>query len=308
MPSAALPARRLRVQRQQLRVVVEHLLEVRDRPGAVDAVAEEAAVEMVAQAAQRHLLQREVQRVVQLTAPFQVAALGHGLQQRRLRKLGSAAEAAVDRVVAAVSLLGDFLDQGLQAVAVERAGLAARLLEVAQGLQQAVVLAADLVAVVAEPGVHLLQHLAEGWHTVAPFPGEIGAGVKWNLPHGVEEHGQRPAAAAPRQHLVRQLVDAVEVGALLAVHLYIDVKRVHQRGGGLVLERLVRHDVAPVTGAVADRQQDRPVRFARFAQRLLVPGLPVDRVFGVLPQVETALVAKPVHLAYAATGRPQNGF
>ncbi len=43
-----------------------------------------------------------------------------------------------------------------------------------------------------------------------------------------QEHGQRPAAAALREHLVRDLVDAVEVGALLAVHLDVDEQLVHQ--------------------------------------------------------------------------------
>jgi hypothetical protein len=77
-----------------------------------------------------------------------------------------------------------------------------------------------------------------------------------------EEHRQRPAAVAPGQHLVRELVDPVEVGALLAVDLDVDEVRVHQRRGGVVLERFVRHHVAPVAGGVADRQQDR-LAFAR---------------------------------------------
>ena len=105
-----------------------------------------------------------------------------------------------------------------------------------------------------------------------------------------------------------QLVDAVEVGPLLAIDLHVHEPAVHQFRGGLVLERLVRHHVAPVAGAVADGEQDRPVGFARFSERRFVPGLPVDGVVGVLPKVQGSLVAQSIHLAYAATARPENGF
>ena len=47
---------RPRVDAQQLALVVEHLLEVRDRPARVDAVAVEAAAELVVETAARHLL------------------------------------------------------------------------------------------------------------------------------------------------------------------------------------------------------------------------------------------------------------
>ena len=51
-------ARRIGIQRQQRRVVVQHLLEVRDRPLAVDAVTAEAAAELVVNAAVRHFRER----------------------------------------------------------------------------------------------------------------------------------------------------------------------------------------------------------------------------------------------------------
>ena len=63
-------------------------------------------------------------------------------------------------------------------------------------------------------------------------------------------------------------VDRVEVGPLLAVDLDVDEALVHQRRGGRVLERLVRHHVAPVAGRVADREQDRLVLRARALERL----------------------------------------
>src|SRR3546814_16856067 len=60
------------------------------------------------------------------------------------------------------------------------------------------------------------------------------------------------------------------------------------------LERLVGHHVAPVAGRVADRQQDRDVALAGRRERLLTPGVPIDRVVGVLSQVRAGLVREAV--------------
>ena len=60
----------------------------------------------------------------------------------------------------------------------------------------------------------------------------------------------------------RRHVDLVDVGPLLAVDLDVDEQLVHHARGGVVLEALVRHDVAPVAGRVADREQDRLARCA----------------------------------------------
>jgi hypothetical protein len=52
------------------------------------------------------------------------------------------------------------------------------------------------------------------------------------------------------------LVDLVEVGSFFAIDLDIDEALVHRLRHGGIFERLVRHHVAPVTGGIADRQQD----------------------------------------------------
>ena len=51
------------------------------------------------------------------------------------------------------------------------------------------------------------------------------------------------------------------------------------------LERLVRHDVAPVARAVADRDEERLVLGPRALERLVAPRVPVHRVVGVLEEV-----------------------
>ena len=73
------------------RVVVEHLLEMRHRPRVIDAVAGEAAADLVVDAAARHREQRR-QRHRALVAQQQE------LDHRRLRELRRSAKAAVARV------------------------------------------------------------------------------------------------------------------------------------------------------------------------------------------------------------------
>ena len=52
-----------------------------------------------------------------------------------------------------------------------------------------------------------------------------------------------------------------------------------------VLEGLVLHDVAPVTGAVADGDQQRAILAVRDFERFGTPGPPVHGVVHVLPEI-----------------------
>ena len=89
-------------------------------------------------------------------------------------------------------------------------------------------------------------------------------------------------------------VDLVDVRPFLAVDFDVDEQLVHHRGGAGVLEALVRHDVAPVTGGVADRQQDRLAGSLRLRQRIRTPGPPGHRVVLVLEQIRTGLASQAV--------------
>src|SRR5919197_619807 len=64
-------------------------------------------------------------------------------------------------------------------------------------------------------------------------------------------------------------VDRVHVRALLAVDFDVDEALVHESSRLVVLEGLVCHHVAPVTGGVADREQDRLVLLPRTRERFL---------------------------------------
>ena len=128
---------------------------------------------------------------------------------------------------------------------------------------------------------------------------EVGAAEE-GLEVGGQEHRHRPAAV-PGHRLDGGHVDLVEVGPLLAVDLDVDEVLVHQRGDRRVLEALALHDVAPVAGRVADREEDRLVLGLRPRERLGAPGIPVDRVVGVLEQVRARLAGQPVgHAASVA--------
>ena len=107
------------------------------------------------------------------------------------------------------------------------------------------------------------EHLPERRHAVPRARREVGAGEERAARRG-EEHGHRPAAV-PGQRLRRLHVDRVDVGPLLAVDLDADeVARSCTAAVVGVLERLVRHHVAPVAGGVPDATA-APARRARAA-------------------------------------------
>jgi len=56
----------------------------------------------------------------------------------------------------------------------------------------------------------------------------------------------------------------------------------------------VRHDVAPVTGRVTDREQDRPAGALGFRERLRAPGPPVDRIVLMLKEIRARLLGETI--------------
>ena len=288
--------RGLRIDREQRAVVVEHLLEVRDHPPGVDRIAAEAAAELVVETALGHARQRQRGHVERLQVGLGVAGGGVPVAQQPLegrcrRKLRRAAEATEVAVEARLELAACLAQRQLVEC---QSAVGRRGRDGVEGLPQRRVLLADLGTALAVVLRDAAQDLAERRQAVACVLREISAAEKRHLVAGGQEHGQWPAAAALRQQLVRELVDAVEVGPLLAVHLHVDEQLVHQRRGRLVLEGLVRHDVAPVAGGVADREQDRLGGSARALERLRAPGMPVHGVRGVLQEIGAGLAREPV--------------
>ncbi len=147
--------------------------------------------------------------------------------------------------------------------------------------------------------------LGERRHAVPVLVGVVGAAVE-RAAVGRQPHRHRPAAAAG-QRLHRLHVDRVDVGPFLAVDLHVHEQPVHDVGRCVVLERLVRHDVAPVARRVADREEDRLVLVARLREGLVAPRIPVDRVVAVLVEVRAGLVGQAIHAATLSSPADDSG-
>ncbi len=134
------------------------------------------------------------------------------------------------------------------------------------------------------PGVRqVAQQVAKPWLAAFLLWREVGPDVE-RLPVGRQPGRQGPPPAAG--HLLADAhVHRVDVRPLLAVDLDGDVVLVEQFRGGLVLKALLFHDVTPVAGGVADREEDGDVPLPRGLERLFVPRLPLDRVVRVLAEV-----------------------
>ena len=138
------------------------------------------------------------------------------------------------------------------------------------------------------------EHLGESRLSVSIFRREISsAHERFQL--GREPDAHRPAATAGRG-LDERHVDAVHVRPLLAIDFDVHEFAVHDCRHFRALERLVRHDVAPVAGRITDREKDRLVLPTRFGECFLAPGKPVDRIVRVLKQVGRLLAREPVGL------------
>ena len=107
----------------------------------------------------------------------------------------------------------------------------------------------------------------------------------------------RPAAPALQEQLHRTHVDGVEIRPHLAVDLDHDVVLVQIPRDLLVVERLLLHHVTPVTGGIPDRQQDRSPERARQLERLVAPGVPVQRVVRMLTQIRAGFEEQSIDIA-----------
>ena len=293
--------------RRELGIVVEHLLEVRDQPEPVGRVAVITAVQVVADAAAGHPVERHhdhlerVGRVVRLDA---VAVLVK--QEQQVDRLGELGPARIGRVeaepaVLRVKLLRELLEAlGPRGSRQRQLALAARGLEpLADGLGHVVGRLVDL-GLLLRPGFgHRRDNRQEPRRSLAITrrkirPAEERAAV------GRQEQRHRPAPGPER--LKRGHVHLVDVGPLLAVDLDAHEARVQCPGDLRIDKALALHDVAPVARAIADRQKDRLVLGLGLRQRLGPPRIPVHRVVGVQEQVGARFLGQPVGRPVLAAG------
>ena len=144
---------------------------------------------------------------------------------RKLRRVAKTAEALVE---GRRQLLADRIERRGR----ERGRRIGRLRrQVAEDIHERVVLRAQLLALRVVVLRHALEDGGEGGHAVTRLVRKIRAAEEGLVIVVRQEHGQRPAAATLREHLVRKLVDLVEVGALFAIDLDVDEQPVHERRG-----------------------------------------------------------------------------
>ena len=257
------------------------------KPALVGGVAREAAAQMVVDAALAHAFHAQYDGGLhqerpgsQVTAPEK---LKHGTL-RELRRTANTTVAAVDLAQQSPRhVLGLCLGHGL-------AGLTTG--ESLQRFDERCSVFVHFVAVAAIGLLDQAQHILEAGAAEARLQREVCAAPE-GLGVGGEEHGERPAPLLAHER-ERPLVDGVEVGAFFAVHLDVDEEPVHQLSRLIVLEALVGHDMAPVAGGVADREQDRLVGRLRLGQCLRPPRAPVHRVVAVLQEIGAGFGAQKV--------------
>ena len=151
------------------------------------------------------------------------------VDRSRVRKFRRVAEAAVTRCRSSRPSCVRARVSG-SAVSVCRAS-ARRRSEIVVHVHQRVVLRAQLRALRVVVLGHALQDGGEGRHAVTRLVGKIGAAEERFLVVVRQEHRERPAAAALREHLVRELVDLVDVGPFFAIHLDVHEQLVHELRG-----------------------------------------------------------------------------
>jgi len=281
--AAELPG--VQVHGSQLGVVVEHLLEVGHGPLSVDGVAVEAAADLVVDAAARHPVEGDLGGVPEGRVPGRPIPSQQQVEGGRVRELRRPAEAAVALVGVLDQLPAGLVERRRAQLALGQARRRQRLAELLPGLVDGLA----LLAVGLGDGA---QDAREAAHLHAVVGGEVGAAEEGHAAGG-EEDGHRPSAlAGERDH--RLHVDAVDVRALLAVDLDVHEELVLDGRDLGVLEGLVGHHVAPVTGAVADAEQHRLVEPPRLLEGLVAPRPPVDGVVAVLEQVGAGLAGEAV--------------
>ena len=297
----------LRVDQGELRIVVKHLLEMRNGPKAIGAVAMKASADVVANSAGSHLFERadEHQFGLLFVALFCPLASGAIQQKDQVRGRGKFGPARVGRAVAEAAVVGIVLlgqgrkhGTGQTGVQLDRrlAGLLLQLL-FDQGRQQIRVFPQTLRLFLPRL-LNQFQHAGQPAAAVFVPRREVGA-AHHRPAVGGEEHRQRPAAALwradqPKIYVQGRHVDLVDIGPLFPVHLDANEMLVEHRGDLFIRERLALHHVAPIATGIADGEEDQLSFLFGLVQGFFAPGVPIDRIVGVQEKIRAGLVGQPI--------------
>src|SRR5439155_538251 len=91
-------------------------------------------------------------------------------------------------------------------------------------------------------------------------------------------------------------VNAIDIGPFFTIDFDVHKLAIHDRGRLFVLERLVCHHVAPVTGRITDREKDRFVLATGFGKCFFAPRIPIDRIMRVLKKIRRLLARESVRV------------
>ena len=207
--------RRFEVREHELRLVVEHLLEVRHAPVAVDRIAMEAAADVIAHAAERHRAQRRAapcraprrRRCARARAAGTAARSAAGTSARRQNRRGARSKTAGTAASVCVSA---------SSPGTSRAPSWPRAIAAAQPLD-------DLCRRLHDLARARRARRARSRASTSTKPGpaplrrgrEVGAAVE-RLQLGRQPHAHRPAAGSGGR-LHERHVDAIDVGPLFAI-------------------------------------------------------------------------------------------
>ena len=274
-------------------LVVEHFLEVGDKPAVIDGIAVKTAAEVVVHAAFGHLAEGEGGHFERFGVLREGVIAQEEVEDDGPGELGGGAEAAEFGIEGTAEVV----EGGFEGVGVQDARIGADFGGAGDFGDDGFAGSEDLVAF-GEPGlIDLLEDGGKAGTAIAGVGGEIGAAEE-GFQVGSEPDGHGPPAG-PGGGLDEGHVDAVHVGAFLAVDLDGDEVAVEQGADGLVFERFSLHDVAPVAGGVADGEEDGLVFRAGFGESLLAPGVPIDGIVGVLEQVWAFFVNEAIDVHYS---------
>ena len=94
------------------------------------------------------------------------------------------------------------------------------------------------------------DHVQHAYSSVSGMFGKVGSGKKRFFVR-CHDNGQWPAATAGH-HGTDGHVNGINIGPLFAIHLDTDKGVIEQSGNRFIFKRFPLHDMAPVTGGIAD--------------------------------------------------------
>ena len=246
----------------------------------------EAARQLIINAAPRHLLQRMDENISQLFVARRLIAgattarpganvlVHHQIKRRRMRKFRSRSEPAIHLV--------KHLPRRFHNRINHRSGYLARRkrLRPRDRALHHLCLLQHLAVLFAISLSNRKQHALETGAPVSVRRREVSPAIK-RLAVGSEKGRERPSTL-PRKRGHRDLIPAVNIRTLVAIHLHRDVMLIHNRRDFGIVIRLAIHHMTPVR---ANIQKHRLVGQPSLRESLLPKLMPLNGLMHSRPQV-----------------------